>query len=134
MTTEPIELLDRFTVRYLVDDVQASTDFYTKHFGFTVDLDAAPAFVQVSRGHLKLQLSGPTSSAGVPLPDGRVPEPGGWNRIQLAAADIYAAVEHLRAAGVRFRTDVIQGKGGRQVLFDDPAGNPVTLFEPPPGH
>ncbi len=119
-------------VRYLVDDVRAAVDFYTTHLGFSVDLDAAPAFAAVVRGPLQLLLSGPKSSAGRPMPDGAMPEPGGWNRIQLVVEDISAEVERLRAAGVSFRNDVISGPGGQQVLLQDPAGNFVELFQPAP--
>ncbi|OBH07549.1 glyoxalase [Mycobacterium sp. E2699] len=114
-------------VRYLVDDVRAAVDFYTTHLGFSVDLDAAPAFAAVVRGPLQLLLSGPKSSAGRPMPDGATPEPGGWNRIQLVVDDISAEVERLRATGVIFRNDIISGPGGQQVL---PAGNFVELFRP----
>ncbi len=119
-------------VRYLVDDVRAAVDFYTTHLGFSVDLDAAPAFAAVVRGPLQLLLSGPKSSAGRPMPDGAMPEPGGWNRIQLVVEDISAEVERLRAAGVSFRNDIISGPGGQQVLLQDPAGNFVELFQPAP--
>lgn len=118
------------TVRYLVDDVEASIDFYTKHLGFTVLGKWAPAFADVSRGNLRLLLSGPTSSAGRPLPDGRTPGPGGWNRIHFIVADLEAEVARLRAAGVRFRSDIVSGPGGRQIVWDDPSGNPIELFQP----
>jgi catechol 2,3-dioxygenase-like lactoylglutathione lyase family enzyme len=117
-------------VRYLVDDVQAAVDFYTTHLGFTVNMAALPAFADVRRGNLRLLLSGPASSAGRAMPDGRVPGPGGWNRIHLPVDDIAAEVARLRAAGVGFRSDVITGPGGRQIVLDDPAGNPVELFQP----
>jgi catechol 2,3-dioxygenase-like lactoylglutathione lyase family enzyme len=117
-------------VRYLVDDVEAAVAFYTEHFGFTLRTDAAPAFADVVRGNLRLLLSGPASSAGRPMPDGRTPEPGGWNRIHLLVDDIDAEVARLRAAGIGFRNDVVTGPGGRQILLDDPAGNPVELFQP----
>ena len=117
-------------VRYMVDDVQAAVDFYTTHFGFTVRSSHAPAFADVTRGNLRLLLSGPTSSAGRPMPAGRKPEPGGWNRIHLIVDDIAAEVERLRAAGLTFRNDVVTGPGGRQILIDDPSGNPVELFQP----
>ena len=117
-------------VRYMVDDVQAAVDFYTTHFGFTVRSSHAPAFADVTRGNLRLLLSGPTSSAGRPMPDGRKPEPGGWNRIHLIVDDIAAEVERLGAAGLTFRNDVVTGPGGRQILIDDPSGNPVELFQP----
>jgi catechol 2,3-dioxygenase-like lactoylglutathione lyase family enzyme len=120
---------DTVNVRYMVDDVQAAVDFYTKHFGFTLQSNAAPAFADVVRGHLRLLLSGPTSSAGRPMPDGRKPEAGGWNRIHFVVDDIEAEVERLRAEGVRFRNDIVTGPGGKQILVEDSAGNPIELFE-----
>jgi catechol 2,3-dioxygenase-like lactoylglutathione lyase family enzyme len=121
---------DFVSFRYIVDDVDAAVDFYTKHFGFTVLTNASPAFVDVSRGHLRLLLSGPKSSAGRPMPDGRTPEPGGWNRIHLIVEDIAGDVERLRAAGLTFRNDIIKGPGGQQIVLEDPAGNPIELFQP----
>jgi catechol 2,3-dioxygenase-like lactoylglutathione lyase family enzyme len=117
-------------VRYLVDDVRAATDFYTTHLGFTTNTAYPPAFADVRRGNLRLLLSGPASSAGRPMPDGRTPHPGGWNRIHLLVEDIDAEVARLRAEGVLFRSDVVTGPGGRQIVLDDPAGNPVELFQP----
>jgi catechol 2,3-dioxygenase-like lactoylglutathione lyase family enzyme len=117
-------------VRYMVDDVEAAIDFYVGVFGFTLRSSAAPAFADVVRGDLRLLLSGPASSAGRPMPDGRVPEPGGWNRIHFVVDDLDAEVARLRAAGVSFRNDVVAGPGGRQILIDDPAGNPIELFQP----
>ncbi len=117
-------------VRYMVDDVAASVDFYTRHFGFAVDSNAAPAFAAVTRGDLRLLLSGETSSAGRPMPDGRRPEPGGWARIQLLVTDLTAEVERLRAAGLQFRNDIVKGPGGSQILVDDPSGNAIELFQP----
>ena len=121
---------DMVNVRYMVDDVDAAVDFYQAHFGFTVLSDHAPAFADVARGHLRVLLSGPTSSAGRPMPDGRTPEPGGWNRIHFVVDDIEAEAKRLRDAGVPFRNDIITGPGGRQVLIEDPAGNPIELFQP----
>ena len=118
------------SVRYMVDDVEESIDFYTSHLGFTVESNRAPAFAEVVRGNLRLLLSGPTSSAGRPMPDGRQPEPGGWNRIHFIVDDIDAEVERLRAAGLGFRNDVVTGPGGKQILVDDPSGNPIELFQP----
>jgi len=122
---------DTVNVRYLVDDVQACLDFYTVHLGFVPgDNQFPPAFADVRRGNLRLLLSGPRSSAGRRMPDGRKPEPGGWNRIELLVDDIDAEVARLRAAGVVFRNDVVTGPGGRQIVLDDPAGNAVELFQP----
>jgi len=117
-------------VRYMVDDTKAAIAFYTTHLGFTLISDASPAFADVKRGDLRLLLAGPGSSAARPMPDGRRPEPGGWNRIQLVVDDIDAEVARLRAAGVRFRNDVITGPGGAQALVEDPSGNVVELFKP----
>jgi catechol 2,3-dioxygenase-like lactoylglutathione lyase family enzyme len=117
-------------VRYMVDDVDAAIEFYTTHLGFTLLTRMAPAFADVKRGDLRLLLSGGTSSAGRPMPDGRQPVPGGWNRIHLIVDDIAAEVERLRGAGVRFRNDIIKGPGGSQVLIEDPSGNPIELFQP----
>jgi catechol 2,3-dioxygenase-like lactoylglutathione lyase family enzyme len=117
-------------VRYMVDDVEAAVAFYTTHFGFTVRSSAAPAFADVVRGNLRLLLSGPKSSAGRPMPDGRTPAPGGWNRIHLIVDDIAAEVQRLREDGLEFRNDVVSGPGGRQILLDDPSGNPIELFQP----
>ncbi len=116
-------------VRYMVDDVDAAIAFYTGLFGFEVLSDMSPAFADVKRGNLRLLLSGPKSSAARSMPDGRQPEPGGWNRIHFVVDDIAAEVERLRAAGVTFRNDVISGPGGKQVLVEDPAGNPIELFQ-----
>ncbi len=117
-------------VRYMVDNVDAAVDFYTTHFGFALRSSAAPAFADVVRGNLRLLLSGPSSSAGRPMPDGRRPGPGGWNRIHLIVDDIKAEVERLRAAGLTFRNDIVKGPGGSQILLDDPSGNPIELFQP----
>jgi catechol 2,3-dioxygenase-like lactoylglutathione lyase family enzyme len=127
MTEQQDELVH---VRYLVDDVAASIDFYTGHLGFTLGLDARPAFADVTRGRLRLLLSGPRSSAGRPMPDGAVPGPGGWNRIHLLVDDVHAEVARLRGEGVPFRNDVVTGPGGQQVLLEDPSGNVVELFQP----
>jgi catechol 2,3-dioxygenase-like lactoylglutathione lyase family enzyme len=117
-------------VRYMVDDVDTAIEFYTKHLGFELRTSAAPAFADVSRGNLRLLLSGPASSAGRPMPDGTKPGPGGWNRIHLIVADITAEVARLRDAGLTFRNDVVTGPGGSQILLEDPAGNVVELFQP----
>ncbi len=117
-------------VRYLVDDVAAAVDFYTRHFGFTVGTCALPAFADVNRGNLRLLLAGPDSSAGRPMPDGARPGPGGWNRIHFVVDDIQAEIDRLNGAGVRFRNEVVTGPGGKQILVQDPAGNLVELFQP----
>ena len=123
----PDELVN---VRYMVDDVERAVDFYTAHFGFTLRSSAAPAFADVVRGNLRLLLSGPKSSAGRPMPDGRIPEPGGWNRIHFIVDDLETEVAGLRDAGARFRNDIIEGPGGQQILLQDPSGNVVELFQP----
>jgi catechol 2,3-dioxygenase-like lactoylglutathione lyase family enzyme len=116
-------------VRYMVDDVAASVDFYTKHLAFTEHLNT-PAFADVRRGQLRLLISGPQSSAGRPMADGAQPAPGGWNRIHLIFDDLDAEIERLRAEGVPFRNDVVTGPGGSQVLIQDPSGNLIELFQP----
>ncbi len=117
-------------VRYMVDDVAAAVAFYTTYLGFTLLTDQGPAFADVQLGDLRLLLAGPQSSAGRLMPDGRRPGPGGWNRIHLIVDDIEAEIARLRAAGVPFRSDVMQGPGGAQILLDDPSGNPIELFQP----
>ncbi len=121
---------DLVNVRYMVNDVQASIDFYTQHFGFQLRSSAAPAFADVVRGHLRLLLAGPKSSAGRPMPDGRKPAPGGWNRIHFVVEDINDEVARLRDAGVPFRNEIVTGTGGQQILIDDPSGNAIELFQP----
>ena len=117
-------------VRYMVDDVAAALVFYTTHLGFALLTDQGPAFADVQLGDLRLLLAGPESSAARPMPDGRRPGPGGWNRIHLIVDDIEAEVARLRAAGVPFRSGIVRGPGGAQILLDDPSGNPVELFQP----
>src|SRR5262245_9743145 len=112
---------DQVNVRYMVKDVQASVDWYTANLGFTEISNAAPAFADVRRGALRLLLSGEKSSAGRPMPDGRKPEPGGWNRFELVVPDLAAEVERLRACGVKFRNDIVKGPGGAQILVEDPS-------------
>lgn len=120
---------DMVSVRYMVDDVAESVAFYTRFLGFEV-LNSFPAFADVARGRLRLLLSGPDSSAGRPMPDGARPQPGGWNRIHLIVEDIAFEVDRLRAAGVPFRNDILEGPGGKQILLQDPSGNVVELFQP----
>jgi len=117
-------------VRYMVDDVAESVDFYTNILGFELLSNAAPAFADVKRGRLRLLLAGPASSAGRPMTDGVKPGPGGWNRIHFIVDDLEAEVAQLGRAGVQFRNDVVVGPGGKQILLLDPSGNVVELFEP----
>ena len=124
------DLADLVNVRYMVDDVETSVDFYTQHLGFSLRMSAAPAFADVLRGPLRLLLSGPKSSAGRPMPDGTQPVPGGWNRLHLIVDDIAAEVAQLRAAGLTFRNDIVSGPSGQQILLEDPSGNVVELFQP----
>lgn len=120
------------SVRYIVDDVDAAISFYRDHLGFQELMHPAPAFAMLTRGDLRLVLSAPGGGpgGGQAMPDGRVPEPGGWNRFSLEVEDLDGVVERLRREGVGFRNDVVEGVGGRQVLVEDPSGNPVELFEP----
>jgi catechol 2,3-dioxygenase-like lactoylglutathione lyase family enzyme len=119
-------------VRYIVDDVEAAIGFYTEQLGFTVVTHPAPTFAILARAELQLVLSGAAGPGGgaQAMPDGRVPEPGGWNRIMLEVADLDAEVERLRAAGASFRNDIVTGIGVRQILLDDPSGNAVELNQP----
>jgi len=121
---------DTVNVRYMVNDVDESIAFYTKVLGFEVLTSAAPAFADVKRGRLRLLLAGPSSSAGRAMPDGAKPGPGGWNRIHFVVEDLDAEVSRLRDAGARFRNDVVEGPGGKQILLLDPSSNVVELFQP----
>lgn len=116
--------------RYLVKDVEASVAFYVGHLGFALQQQFGPAMAILTRGDLTLWLAGPMASAAKPMPDGRLPEPGGWNRFVLEMQDLPALVAGLRADGVRFRNEIVEGPGGRQILCDDPPGNVIELFEP----
>jgi catechol 2,3-dioxygenase-like lactoylglutathione lyase family enzyme len=127
MTTQHVN------VRYMVDDVQQSVDWYTTHLGFKLLSSAAPAFADVERGALRLLLSGEKSSAGRPMPDGTKPSPGGWNRIELVFDDLDAEVSRLRDRGLKFRNDIVKGPGGAQILLEDPSGNYIELFQPAQG-
>jgi catechol 2,3-dioxygenase-like lactoylglutathione lyase family enzyme len=117
-------------VRYMVDDVDEAIAFYSKLLGFELLTSASPAFADVKRGNLRLLLAGPKSSAGRPMPDGRTPGPGGWNRIHFIVDDIDADVRRLRDAGATFRNEIVTGPGGKQILLEDPSGNVVELFQP----
>jgi catechol 2,3-dioxygenase-like lactoylglutathione lyase family enzyme len=117
-------------VRYLVDDVGQAIDFYVERLGFTLERQMGPAFAIVSRADLTLWLSGPQSSAARPMPDGRRPEAGGWNRLVITVDDLEATVKVLKQAGLTFRNEIVTGPGGKQILLEDTAGNPVELFEP----
>jgi catechol 2,3-dioxygenase-like lactoylglutathione lyase family enzyme len=117
-------------VRYIVPDVEEAIAFYTTHLDFTVRMTALPAFADVVRGRLRLLLSGPASSGGRTLPDGRSPEPGGGTRNHRFVVDLAAVIERLQGAGLAFRSDVVTGPGGSQAVLDDPAGNPIELFQP----
>lgn len=120
------------SVRYIVHDVDAAIAFYSDRLGFDVDVHPAPGFAMLSRHDLRLLLNTPSGGGGAaqPMPDGRRPQPGGWNRIQLEVDDLTDQVETLRKAGARFRNEIVAGKGGKQILLDDPSGNPIELFEP----
>ncbi|HEY3101242.1 MAG TPA: VOC family protein [Methylomirabilota bacterium] len=122
------------SVRYIVDDVDAAIAFYRDQLGFRVEFHPGPGFAMLSRGALRLLVSAAGGSGGAAqtMPDGRKPQPGGWNRIQLEVENLAREVERLRTAGARFRGDIVQGNGGKQILLDDPAGNPIELFEPAP--
>ena len=123
------------SVRYIVDNVDAAIRFYTEHLGFTVLMHPGPGFALVSRGDLRLLLSVPAGGggAGRDMPDGRRPEPGGWNRIQIEVQDLAQMVVTLKQTGAKFRNDIVTGNGGKQILLEDPAGNPIELFEPARG-
>ena len=117
------------TIRYLVGDVERAEAFYVKQLGFVVEQEMLPAFARIRRDDLTLWLAGPASSAARPMPDGRQPEPGGWNRFVIEVDDLTSVIEGLGAAGGVFRNDVVTGPGGRQILIEDPDGNPIELFE-----
>ncbi len=122
------------SIRYIVDDVEAAIAFYTKLLGFSVAIHPAPSFAILAKGDLRLLVNGTTGPGGAsqPMPDGRKPAPGGWNRIQIEVRNLQDKVDRLRAAGATFRNEIVTGIGGKQILLDDPAGNPIELFEPLP--
>ena len=117
------------TIRYLVHDVDAALDFYTTWLGFELSERWGPPFAIVRNGDLQLWLSGPQTSAAKPMPDGRQPEPGGWNRLVIEVEDLVTLVDQLKAAGMKFRNDILEGPGGKQILAEDPSGNPLELFQ-----
>ena len=120
------------SVRYMVEDVEEAIGFYTRHLSFGVELNPAPGFAMLSRGDLRLLLNAPgAGGTGQAMPDGREPEPGGWNRIQLEVQDLAGEVESMRKSGAHFRNEIVSGRGGKQILLEDPSGNPIELFEPP---
>jgi catechol 2,3-dioxygenase-like lactoylglutathione lyase family enzyme len=119
------------SVRYITDDVDAAVDFYAERLGFNVEMRPGPGFAMLTRGDLRLLLNQPgAGGAGQPIPDGRTPEPGGWNRIQIEVSDLEREVESLREAGASFRSHIVTGRGGSQILLEDPSGNPIELFQP----
>jgi catechol 2,3-dioxygenase-like lactoylglutathione lyase family enzyme len=119
------------SVRYITDDVDAGVAFYVERLGFSVLMHPGAGFAALARGDLRLLLNRPgAGGAGQPLPDGRSPRPGGWNRIQIEVSDLEREVEALRRAGANFRNDIVTGQGGRQILLEDPSGNPIELFQP----
>lgn len=125
--------MDTVSVRYIVADVDKAIAFYRDLLGFEIDIQAAPGFARLSRGPLRLLLNRPgAGGAGQSLPSGGAPTPGGWNRIQLEVGDLQSEVDRIGAAGGRFRSEIVQGNGGKQILLDDPSGNPIELFEPAP--
>src|ERR671911_1201003 len=127
-------MMTKVSVRYIVNDVDAAISFYTDMLGFELGMHPAPGFASLSRGGLQLLLNRPgAGGAGQAMPDGQLPAPGGWNRIQIEVDDLASTVERLRGIGCRFRNDIVSGNGGQQILLEDPSGNPIELFEPPKG-
>ncbi len=124
--------MGQVSVRYIVNDVEAAVAFYTQHLEFQVQMHPGPGFAALARGDLRLLLSqvGGSGGAAQAMPDGRLPEPGGWNRVQLEVDDLAGLVDRLRSAGGRFRNEIVTGNGGKQILLEDPSGNPIELFEP----
>jgi len=128
----PREAVATVSVRYIVDDVDAAIDFYCRELGFQEVMHPAPTFAMLSRGDLRLTLTAPAGGpgGGQAMPDGTLPKPGGWNRFQLEVSDLAGLVERLRQHGATFRNEIVTGVGGKQILLEDPAGNPIELFEP----
>ena len=123
--------MSKVNVRYIVNDVDAVIPFYTDMLGFKLDIHPAPGFARLSRGDLQLLLNRPgAGGAGQAMPDSQRPAPGGWNRIQIEVDDLEATVERLKSAGARFRNEIVTGNGGKQILIEDPSGNPIELFQP----
>ncbi len=123
--------MSKISVRYIVSDVDEAIPFYTEMLGFQVDMHPAPGFASLSKGDLRLLLNRPgAGGAGQSMPDGQTPAPGGWNRIQIEVADLAATVQRLKNAGCKFRSEIVVGNGGKQILVDDPSGNPIELFQP----
>jgi catechol 2,3-dioxygenase-like lactoylglutathione lyase family enzyme len=129
-TTKTSKTEYQLDVRYLVDDVDAALAFYTNHLGFTLEERWGPPFAMITKGDLRVWLSGPGTSAAKPMPDGRQPVPGGWNRLVIEVSDLEAVVSRTKQDGVQFRNEILSGSGGKQILADDPSGNPIELFEP----
>jgi catechol 2,3-dioxygenase-like lactoylglutathione lyase family enzyme len=122
--------MGKVNVRYIVDDVDTAIPFYTDMLGFKVEMHPAPGFASLSRGDLQLLLNRPgAGGAGQAMPDGQQPVPGGWNRIQIEVENLGASVERLKSAGGRFRNEIVTGNGGKQILIEDPSGNPIELFQ-----
>lgn len=123
--------MSKVNIRYIVNDVDAAIPFYTEMLGFTLEMHPAPGFARLSKGNLNLLLNRPgAGGAGQAMPDGQLPAPGGWNRIQIEVDDLAATVDQLKAAGCHFRSDIINGNGGMQIIVEDPSGNPIELFQP----
>ena len=123
--------MSKVNVRYIVNDVDAAIRFYAEMLGFRVEMHPAPGFASLARGNLQLLLNGPgAGGAGQAMPEGQRPAPGGWNRIQIEVDDLEATVQKLKGAGARFRNEIVTGNGGKQILLEDPSGNPIELFQP----
>ena len=123
--------MSKVKIRYIVNNVEQALNFYTEKLGFSVDMHPAPGFAAISKGNLQLLLNQPgAGGAGQAMPDGQTPQSGGWNRIQLDVEDLDATVEQLQKDGATFRNDIVVGNGGKQIILEDPSGNPIELFQP----